>query len=132
MLRGLCSNWKQPIFFKFDFSFDKNSFLEILKKIESCGLIPIATTCDYSPTNRALLKELKITEENPVFSNSSLKNPVFFFADFPHKLKLLRNHVLDQGIYLSSGYYLSKLIFQKILQMVNSDLKLCYKITSAH
>ncbi len=132
ILRGLCSNWKQPIFFAFDFTFNKASFLNLTQKIQNIGLIPIAAVCDYSPTNRALLKELQVTNENPFFSDIKIKHPIFFFADFPHMLKLLRNHVLDQGIILENGYYLSKEIFKNVLDLDNSEVKLCHKISAAH
>ena len=132
LLRGLCSNWKQPIDFGFDLSFNKESFLEILQKIQNCDLIPIASVCDFSPSNRGLLKELNISSESPIFNDKKLKHPIFFFADFPHMLKLLRNHVLDQGIFLKSGYYLSKSLFQNILKIDNKELKLCHKISNFH
>ena len=132
LLRGLCSSWKQPIFFGFDLTFHKEKFLEILQKIQKVGLIPIGSVCDYSPSNRGLLKELNISPENPSFSDISFKNPVLFFADMPHMLKLLRNHLLDQGLFLNSGYFFSKAIFSKILKSDNKELKICHKISAFH
>ena len=47
-------------------------------------------------------------------------------------LKLLRNHVLDQGLFLNSGYFFSKAIFSKILKSDNKELKICHKISAFH
>ena len=132
MLRGLCKNWKQPVFFSFDFSFSKEKFLELLLKIQANNLIPIGVVCDYSPQNRALLKILNITPENSFFTDPLLQHPLFCFADFSHMLKLLRNHVFDHGISLNSGYFLSKTIFERILALEQSELKICFKISKSH
>ncbi len=132
LIRGLCSNWKQPIFFDFNYSFTKENFLELLHKIEEIGLFPISVVCDYGPGNRKLLKELQISYENPVFSDSTLKNPVFFLADVPHMIKLLRNHVLDQGFLLASGSKITKNLYEKILKLDNGELKICHKLSANH
>ena len=132
IIRGLCSNWKQPLFFKFDFKFTKNSFEELAKNIQNIGLIPIATVCDFSPINRGLLKELNISFENPIFSSENLNHPTFFFADFPHMLKLLRNHFLDQGFCLQNGTTLNKNLIINLLKIDNEELKLCHKISFFH
>ena len=82
LLRGLCSKWKQPIFFDFNFRFNKVLFVALLEKIQNVHLFPIAVVCDFSPTNRALLKELEITYEHPWIKLQNLNHPVFFFCRF--------------------------------------------------
>ncbi len=59
------------------------------------------------------------------------QNPIFFFADVPHMLKLLRNHFLDQGFFLPSGEILTKEIFDKLLNLDSGELKLCHKINQS-
>ena len=119
------------MFFDFDFNFRKDNFLELVQKIQSIRLIPLVAVCDFGPTNRSLLKDLKISAENSVFIHDSLNQPLFFFADFPHMLKLLRNHLLDQGLFLPNGYYLSKTLFKKFLDLDTGELKLCHKISES-
>lgn len=132
LIRGLCSKWKRALFFDFDFKFSKASFIELVLKIQNCNLFPIAVVCDFSPLNRKLLKELNISYESPSMKEENFENPLYFFADFPHMLKLLRNHFLDSGIILKSGTRVERPLVDKILTMQNSDLKLCHKLTVHH
>lgn len=51
---------------------------------------------------------------------------VFVFADAPHLLKLLRNHLLDQG-FIWNGKTIVKEILLKLLSINAGDLKTSYK-----
>ncbi|CAL8069003.1 unnamed protein product [Orchesella dallaii] len=82
--------------------------------------------------NRGIAKELGITEEKTYFSNPFNSKKVFWFYDAPHLLKLLRNHILDDGLVLSCGKTLQKKDFEKLLKLDCRDYKVCYKLTSAH
>lgn len=65
--------------------------------------------------------------QHPVCDN--LK--AFVFADAPHLLKLLRNHLLDQG-FIWNSKIIDKEILLKLLSINAEDLKTSYKITAYH
>ena len=57
---------------------------------------------------------------------------VWVFSDLPHLMKLLRNNVMDHGITLASGEKLTYLDFKKLIQLDNSELRVCHKLTKKH
>lgn len=62
-------------------------------------------------------------------SNSSLK--VFVFADVPHLIKLVRNHLLDSGFWVNHCL-IDRTCFEKLTEISTSDLSIAYKITHRH
>jgi hypothetical protein len=50
----------------------------------------------------------------------------FVFVDAPHLLKLLRNHLLDQGFWVENAL-IARTIFE-ILQISTTELSIAYKI----
>ena len=47
-------------------------------------------------------------------------------------LNVLRNHVIDEGIYINSQKYLSKKLYENVLHLDNNELKICHKISQGH
>ena len=56
MVRGLCSDWKQPVFFDFDCPMRVNILTSIVTNVEKAGIEVWAITCDGGPTNLSLFK----------------------------------------------------------------------------
>ena len=104
MLRGLCSNWKQPVFFDFDQPITADLLNKILMSIEEAGIEVWAITCDGGSSNQALFNSLGVNKEKTSFLNpfDPTRN-VYAFQDPPHLIKLVRNHVLDEGIYVDGS-----------------------------
>ena len=57
---------------------------------------------------------------------------IFPFADVPNLLKLLRNHILDQGLRLPDGTTIDRDLFYRLLQVDNAELRLCYFLRLRH
>ena len=55
LARGLCSHWKQPVFFDFDQDMTRDILFSAIAAVESAGFVVVATVCDLAPTNRRLL-----------------------------------------------------------------------------
>lgn len=60
MARGLLKNWRQPIFYKFDTQMSREILFTVIQRLYDMDYIVIAVTCDMSPTNMKLWKELEI------------------------------------------------------------------------
>lgn len=64
MVRGLCSNWKQPICYYFCEGTTsapevKRIVTEVVTKVSQSGLIPLALVCDQGTTFRSAIKMLR-------------------------------------------------------------------------
>lgn len=64
MIRGVCSNWRQPISFYFcegttSAAETKRILQEVVAKVSESGLIPVAVVCDQGSTFRSALKMLR-------------------------------------------------------------------------
>lgn len=72
--------------------------------------------CDLGGSNRKFLNEMgillgKISIPNPCDENRN----IWAFSDEPHMLKLLRNHLLDEGFILQNGQFLTRNIFESLI-----------------
>lgn len=130
MARGLLAAWKQPIYYDFDSAMSKETYLTLVKKLYSAGFIVIATTSDLGSTNQGLLTKMGINVFKTFISHPSDGNLViFFFPDVPHLIKLIRNHLLDQGFLLANEKFISKTGLEELLQIQKGDLKTAFKLT---
>ena len=130
MARGLCSNWKQPIFYNFDTNVTKDILSHIIQQLYRCGYTVLAIVSDMGATNIALWNSLDISVESTSFQHcSDDQKRIFVFADIPNLLKLLLNHFLDSGFTLE-GEALTKRAIEQFLGLCGtSDLKIGHKIT---
>jgi len=67
MVRGICQNWKQPIFFNFDDPMKLDLLFHIIICTESQGIQIWAIAFDLG--NSGLLNELGVSTEKPYFPN---------------------------------------------------------------
>lgn len=101
MIRGLFSDWKQPIFAGFDVSMKIELLLEAISKSYEVGFEVVATVSDCGGGNTGIWSK---PNENETFLRHPLTNrKVFLFADAPHLLKLARNWLIDTGFLLADG-----------------------------
>ena len=102
ILRGLIYKWKIPIFYAFDTTMTKSILLDIIQQAENHKANIRGIACDLG--NQKLFSELAFSEDRHWFPNPSDETRrVYVFPDAPHLLKLLRNHLLDQGLVLGNG-----------------------------
>lgn len=87
----------------------KEILFEVIQKIEQAGFPVISITSDLGGENRAVWKELGISNENTSFENPyDSSRQVFVFADAPHMLKLARNHFLYKGFIVCGTEHVTK------------------------
>ena len=130
MIRGICHNWKQPIFYEFDSQMKADLLFRIIISVESHGIQVWTIVFDLG--NVGLLNELGVTPERPFFINPfDPTRPIFVNPDAPHMLKLLRNHLLDQG-FTFDGFTITRNDLEEILTFDSAELKICHKLTETH
>ena len=99
MIRGLCFNWKQVLYYNFDEVMRADLLFKLIIFAEEAG---IQVTCIvFDLGNKGILSELGVDMERPSFLNPF--NPmrqVYVVPDPVQMLKLLRNHLLDDGLTL--------------------------------
>lgn len=133
VLRGLFSNWKQPIFIDFDTTISKEIVFKAINKAHACGYDVVACVSDMGGGNYGLWKKLDVSIEKPWFENPADKTKkVFLFADTPHVLKLLRNWFLDTGFQLNDNVYVDKNPIRALLELDSNELKVCHKLDKQH
>lgn len=96
MIRSLCAKYQQVVYYDYDKTPTLELLEEIFEKLKTIGLIPVATVCDQGTKNIGLWKEMNVTKTNPVYITKG-GDKVFVFADTPHLMKNLRNHLIDTG-----------------------------------
>lgn len=130
MARGICEDWKQPIFYDYDRTLTKNLLYKVITKLENIGYPVYAINSDLGGSNRGLWNSLNITENTTWFINPISNKRVYAFADAPHMIKLLRNHFLDTGFVLNDKFITSKPIVDLLQNTQNLDLNIAHKINT--
>jgi hypothetical protein len=81
--------------------------------------------------NQGLWKEFEVgkvvrgEQQKTFFSHPITGAKIWVFADFPHLLKLLRNHILDDGITFRDGFVLKKKTFLDTKKSKHSGPSYC-------
>lgn len=133
MSRALCGNWKQPVYYSFDTTMTGELLKQIIKYVQSAGFIVVGVVSDLGGKNAKVWNELQIHHQNTCFDNPTYTGQrIWVFADVPHMIKLLRNHLLDDGIILPRGKCINKSLFEKLLSLDCGEIKLCPKLTPGH
>lgn len=104
MVKGLCKNYQQVIYYDFDKTPSIDLIELICNRLEKCGLRPIALVSDQGTKNMGLWKAMNVSMDNPVYILPS-KKPLFVLADTPHLIKNLRINFLDYNftVTINSG-----------------------------
>jgi len=130
MVRGIVEDWKQPIYFDFDVAMTDDLLSDIIRHLESSQLRVVSITSDMGGENRGLWKVYNISPEKPWFLNpADASRKIFVFADMPHLLKLIRNHVIDDGLMTEDGAVINKDVMQTLIDFNQEELKLCPKLS---
>ena len=134
LARSMTGNWKQPIFYNFDCPITPSLLTEIIQAIEAVGFKVRGFVGDMGPQNQKLLKTLNVNIGSSYIANPvESQRKVWAFCDVPHALKLLRNHLLDEGYILESGKVVNKEVLEKLVTDNSKfDLKYCHKLTIDH
>ncbi len=130
MIRGLFKNFKQAVFYDFDKPMTKEILGDIMDKLDRIGFRTEVIVSDMGSKNLGLWKDLGIQPGNVSFSHGDRK--VQAVADVPHLLKLLRNHLLDQGFILNDESLLRRGDVEALLQVNEGELKVNHKLKPLH
>lgn len=126
MASGICSKWRQPIFYGFDAKMSKNILLSIIEELGSRNVLVKAIVCDMGGTNQQLLRDLGISVNCTYFYHDF--NKIHVFLDMPHLIKLMRNHLCDDG-WLVNGVLINKSTLQDMISKDNGEIRVCPKLT---
>lgn len=125
VVQGLFANWHQPIYFDFNQDLSKELLFHLIERLHAINFEVRAVNFDLGPKNIKLLESL-----TPSFNNPCDNEKIYMFADVPHLIKLIRNHLIDKGILMKNGHVLTKEPLVKLLGLTKNDsFKITYKIT---
>lgn len=128
MVKGLCGNWQQVVYYNFDKTPTKELVHMIISRLEGVGLHPCALVNDMGTKNTGMWNELDITFDGDPFFKYAGGKKIFVFADTPHLLKNLRNHFLDTGLLLKDGYVGPDPI-RRLVAIQTGDIKKANKVS---
>ena len=100
-MRSIFGKFTIPLWYGYDTAMTKEILFDIINEVQEWGYHVAGVTCDNATDNTKLAKSLGVTENNPRFPNPSEKfagEHIYFMYDPVHLIKLLRNHLIDQGI----------------------------------
>ncbi|KAF0306299.1 Transposable element P transposase [Amphibalanus amphitrite] len=134
LVSGIFTTWKLPMLYAFDTPVTKELLLKLIKDVEGAGGRVVSTVSDMGSGNLALWRSLGIGHD----AEASICNPadpsrrIWVFADPPHIMKRLRNHILDSVIHTRQGGRVDRALIQDLLAIDgDSELKLLHKLQPA-
>uniref|UniRef100_A0A1Y1K8E2 THAP-type domain-containing protein n=2 Tax=Photinus pyralis TaxID=7054 RepID=A0A1Y1K8E2_PHOPY len=117
MAKGLCANWKQPVYMEFDREITKEILCEVITALDKISFNVVAIVDDWDGT---MLTPLAISKTSFTFAHPCTQLPIFYFPDAVHLLKLLRVWLLETGFLLPRGELVGKIPLENLL--VTNDL----------
>jgi hypothetical protein len=131
VLRGLFHKWKLQVFYAFDTTMTKKLLSELITEIEKHRAIVRGVAADLG--NHTFLSQLGLTKDQSWFQHPTDETrKIYFFPDAPHLLKLLRNHLIDQGLQWSNGTTLEKKDLENLLAKDANEKKILPRLTPEH
>ncbi|KAH9631326.1 hypothetical protein HF086_007661 [Spodoptera exigua] len=112
MIRGIVTNYKQPIFYSFSAGSTRKEVLarlikQIIQELNRIGFTVMATVCDQGTSNVSATNYLiEDTRQKYLRNNTILKHSIFEVEgktviplyDLPHLLKGLRNNLITKNL----------------------------------
>lgn len=132
MARGLFKQWKQPLFIEFDKKITKDILDSIIIALHNINYEVVACVSDCGRGNVGLWRELGITPECTFYTSPVNKNKIYFFADAPHLLKLIRNWLLDSGFTLGNGQIVNKAPLVSLIENTTTEISSCHRLRMDH
>lgn len=69
MARGLCGQWKQPVYYNFDQAMIQKILNIIISNLHEAGFIVVAITYDIGSRNMGLMSDLKVGYDKKCYFN---------------------------------------------------------------
>ena len=145
MVRGLRVGFKEIVYYNFDTvmkadrgrsGMDLELLGQIIDQVERAGGSVRVITSDMG--NKTFLSECKFFEGSSSFPHPRNKDrKIYVMPDVPHLIKLLRNHILNEGVtfqFEERSCSLGKSDFEKLLQEDASlgELRRLHKLKRIH
>ncbi len=135
MLRGLASNWNQPVGYVFTRTACKAEVVqalisECLDKCKESGCDVKVVVSDQGTNFQSLVRKLGVTPENPYFSHGGHK--YFYMYDPPHLLKSIRNNLNKYTIQFGDKKATWGVIENYYKTDVQQTFRLTPKLTDRH
>lgn len=131
--RGLLSKWKQPLLYSFNGN--QAQVMDLITLLYENGLKVVGVVSDMGPKNVKMWKKLGIAKVNKgIINTSNFPHPVlpqeriYWFTDYPHLLKRLRDHLLDSSIQLPGGTIVDRSWIQDVILKQKTELRLTFKL----
>ncbi|KAF0309795.1 Transposable element P transposase [Amphibalanus amphitrite] len=147
MVRGLCSSWKQPLYYQLDSAMTPGELEHVIIRLEDIGLSVVAATSDMHSSNEKLWEQMGVTptktwiknprDDSRLVGNVGTLN-IWIFADVPHVLKRLRAHTVanDGGLVVPKDeggtFLLSRQSFSELLSKTAGELRVAPKLKAMH
>jgi archaellum component FlaC len=132
MARGLFCKWKQPVFIGFDQKATRELLKNVIIYLHKINYNVVSCTSDCGGGNQGLWKTAEITASKSFLEHQITGKPIYFFADAPHLLKLLRNWFLDCGFMLENDVEINKEPIRILIENTRTEINSCYKLTPNH
>lgn len=116
-MQSLIGKWKQPVYNIYDQPVTEYILRLVIIKLYNCGSTVVGIVSDMGIGNIGLWSKINIGHDRSSFfihaSNGTLK--ILIFADVRHLIKLLRNHLHDNGFWMKDTL-INKTCFEHLLQ----------------
>lgn len=132
MARGLIDPWKQPIYVDFDTKMTKAILDQLIIELQNINYRVIACVSDCGGGNMGLWRELEINTSKTFYLHPVTEEKIYFFADVPHLLKLIRNWLIDYGFVLDDGTVISKKPLEALVENTSFEVSSCHKLSKLH
>jgi hypothetical protein len=129
-VRGLFSSWKQPIKTGFDMRITPDVLTELLTELHKIKYHLVGIVSDQGPENEQCFRQLGICDQVVSFPHPVSQEPVFIFRDYPHLIKNLRNHLVDNKIYIDGKLVSIEPIRRILEEQDNLECRPLYKMST--
>uniref|UniRef100_T1JKM3 Transposable element P transposase n=1 Tax=Strigamia maritima TaxID=126957 RepID=T1JKM3_STRMM len=89
---------------------------EIIKEIQKIGFTVIAIVSNMGGKNNKVWNDLNVNVNKTYFKNPDCERNIWVFCDVPHLLKLMRNHLVDEGLRLADGTAVNKKLIEDLME----------------
>jgi len=109
----------------------KELLFRLITALTDAGFVLVAIVSDLAGENRGLWNELEISQLCSSFDYPGRPGEkIFVFADIPHQMTNIRNHLIDDGVQLPNGTVFGISELETMVAENGKELKPCPKLNS--
>lgn len=136
MIRGLSTNWCQPLGYVYTASACKSHvikalLLDCLDKCREAGAVPKVIISDQGTNFQQLVKSLGISVDKPYFEHKD--KHYFYMYDPAHLIKSIRNNLFKYSFLIDGNKTATWDVIKQFYKMDSKQtIRLCPKLTDTH